>query len=97
MQKEIQLNNNDLLVMNLVHYFITEKDYNPVILHGVNDEIWLENMDSDYKLVRIVSHYIHNEEQLSFDRFKLQRILSNLKKKTLSLSMNVISIYTSLG
>ena len=96
-QKEIRIDNNDLLVMNLVHYFITEKDYNPVILHGVNDEVWLENMDSDYKLVRIVSHYIHNEEQLSFDRFKLQRILSNLKKKTLSLSMNVISIYTSLG
>ena len=97
MQKEIKLSNTDLLVMNLVHYFITEKDYNPVILHGVNDEIWLENMDSDYKLVRIVSHYIHNKEQLNFDRFKLRRILDNLKKKTFSLHMPVISIYTSLG
>lgn len=97
MQKEIRLNNSDLLVMNLVHYFITEKDYNPVILHGVNDEIWLENLDSDYKLIRIVSHYIHNKEQLNFDRFKLKRILDNLKKKTFSLSMPVISIYTSLG
>lgn len=97
MQKEIKLNNSDLLIMNLVHYFITEKDYNPVILHGVNDEIWLENMDSDYKLIRIVSHYIHNKEQLNFDRFKLRRILENLKKKTFSLNMPVISIYTSLG
>lgn len=97
MQKEIKLNNNDLLIMNLVHYFITEKNYNPVILHGINDEIWLENLDSDYKLIRIVSHYIHNEEQLNFDRFKLQRILDNLKKKTLSYKMPVISIYTSLG
>ena len=97
MPKEIKLNNSDLLVMNLVHYFITEKNYNPVILHGINDEIWLENMDSDYKLVRIVSHYIHNEEQLNFDRFKLKRILENLKKKTFSFSMPVVSIYTSLG
>lgn len=97
MQKEIKLNNNDLLIMNLVHYFITEKNYNPVILHGVNDEIWLENMDNDYKLIRIVSHYIHNKEQLNFDRFKLKRILENLKKKTFSFSMPVISIYTSLG
>ena len=95
--KEIKLNNNDLLIMNLVHYFITEKDYNPVILHGINDEIWLENLDSDYKLIRIVSHYIHNKEQLNFDRFKLKRILDNLKKKTFSLKMPVISIYTSLG
>ena len=97
MQKEIMLNNNDLLIMNLVHYFITEENYNPVILHGVNDEIWLENMDKDYKLIRIVSHYIHNEEQLNFDKFKVNKILANLKKKTFSLKMPVISIYTSLG
>lgn len=97
MPREIRLSSNDLLVMNLVHYFITEKDYNPVILHGINDEIWLENMDSDYKLIRIVSHYIHNMEQLKFDRFKLKRILDSLKKKTFSLKMPVISIYTSLG
>ncbi len=97
MPREIKLSNSDLLVMNLVHYFITEKNYNPVILHGVNDEIWLENMDSDYKLVRIVSHYIHNEEQLNFDRFKLKRILDDLKKKTFSFHLPLISIYTSLG
>ena len=39
MPKEIKLNNSDLLIMNLVHYFITEKSYNPVVLHGINDEI----------------------------------------------------------
>lgn len=97
MPKEIKLNNSDLLIMNLVHYFITEKSYNPVVLHGINDEIWLENLDNDYKLIRIVSHYIHNEEQLKFDRFKLKRIISNLKKKTFSLNMPVLNIYTSLG
>ena len=97
MQKEIKLNNNDLLIMNLVHYFITEKNYNPVILHGITDEIWLENMDRDYKLIRIVSHYIHNNEQLSFDRFKLSKIVGNLKKKTFSFRLPTISIYTNLG
>ena len=62
------------------------------------DEILeLENLENDYKLIRIVSHYIHNEEQLSFDRFKLKKILTNLKKKTFSFTMPVISIYTSLG
>ena len=97
MAKEIVLNSSDLLVMNLVHYFITEQNYNPVILHGVSDEIWLENMDSDYKIVRIVSHYIHNEEQFNFDRFKLNKISKNLKKKTFSLKMPVLSIYTNLS
>lgn len=94
---EIKINNNDILIMNLVHYFITEKDYNPVILHGINDEIWLENLSNDYKIIRIVSHYIHNDEQLKFDRFKLKRILDNLKKKTFTIDMPILSIYTSLG
>lgn len=94
---EVRINNNDLLIMNLVHYFITEKNYNPVVLHGITDEIWLENLDSDYKIIRIVSRYIHNNEQLRFDKFKLKRILDNLKKKTFSFNMPVVSIYTSLG
>lgn len=97
MTKEIRINTSDLLIMNLVHYFITEKDYNPVILHGINDEIWLENLENDYKIIRIVSHYIHNDEQLKFDRFKLKKILSNLKKKTFSFKMPVVSIYTNIG
>ena len=94
---EIKINNNDILIMNLVHYFITEKDYNPVILHGISDEIWLENLNNDYKIIRIVSHYIHNDEQLKYDRFKLKRITDNLKKKTFTIDMPILSIYTSLG
>ena len=97
MMPEIKINNNDLLIMNLVHYFITEKNYNPVVLHGINDEIWLENLDSDYKIIRIVSKYIHNNEQMDFDKFKLKKIVDNLKKKTFSVNMPVLNIYTSLG
>ena len=37
----ITLNKNDEIVMKLIHYFITEKGYNPIILHGAKDEIWL--------------------------------------------------------
>ena len=54
-------------------------------------------MDNDYKIVRIVSNYIHNNEQLDFDLFKTQKIVSNIKKKTLNLNMNVLSIYVDLG
>lgn len=95
--QDIIINDKDLFVMNLVHYFITEQDYNPVIIHGINDEIWLENMDSDYKIIRIVSHHIHNNEQLGFDKFKLNQIIKKLKLKTLSFKMNVLNIYTDLG
>ncbi len=95
--QEITLNNKDLLIMNLVHYFVTEKNYNPIILHGIEDEVWLENMNGDYRVVRIVGHYIHNNEQLKYDKFKVKQIIKKLKVKTLSLSLNTLTIYTDLG
>ena len=57
----------------------------------------LENMEEDYKIVRIVSKYIHNKEQLGFDKFRSKKITKELKKKTLSFKMPVLSIYTDIG
>ena len=94
--EEIVLKSDDLLIMNLINYFITEENYKPMIIHGLNDEIWLENLDNNYKIVRIVSHHIHNKEQLDFDKFKLSRIVKQVKKKTLSFKVKVLSIYTDL-
>lgn len=93
---EIVFKSDDILVMNLLNYFITEENYNPMIIHGVNNEIWLENLNSDYKIIRIVSHHIHNKEQLEFDKFKLSRIVSQVKKKTLSFKVKVLNIYTDI-
>ena len=91
------LDRKNTIAMKLLHYFITEKNYNPIILQGVENEIWLENLNEDYKVVRIVSGYIHNDEQFDFDKFKTKRILKKIRKKTLSLKMNVISIFLNLG
>ena len=93
----IRIDDKEVIVMNLVHYFVTEKNYNPVVVHGINDEIWLENMDSDYKIVRIVSRYIHNDEQLGFNRYRSSQITKKLRLKTLSFKMNVLSIFVDLG
>lgn len=71
----INMDEKNTLAMKLLHYFITEKGYTPIILQGADDEIWLENLDEDYKIVRIVMNYIHNEEQYKFDVFKTKRIL----------------------
>ena len=43
---EIIIKSDDLLVMNLINYFITEENYKPMIIHGINDEIWLENLEN---------------------------------------------------
>jgi len=94
---EIKINSKEEIVMNLIHYFVTEKNYNPVVVHGINDEVWLENMHSDYKIVRIISRYIHNNEQLGFNLFRSKQITKKLKLKTLSLKMNVLSIYVDYG
>lgn len=93
----IEIDNKEVIIMNLVHYFVTEKDYNPVVVHGINDEIWLENMSSDYKIIRIISKYIHNNEQLGFDKFRSKQITKKLRMKTFSWKMNVLNIYVDLG
>ena len=94
--EEVIFKSDDLVIMSLINYFITEKNYNPMIIHGVRDEIWLENLTEEYKIVRIVSHHIHNNEQLDFDKFKLNRIVKQVKKKTLSLRIKVLNIYTDI-
>ena len=91
------LNKNDELVMSLVHYFITEENYTPIVVKGVKDEIWLENLDGPYRIIRINSNYIHNDEQYKFDLFKTKKVVEQIKKKTLSMSMNTLNIFLNLG
>ncbi len=97
MENELMLDEKNIMVMKLLHYFITEKNYNPIVLQGVDNEIWLENLDEDCKVIRIVSEYIHNDEQYAFDVFKTKRIMSKIKKKTFSFSLNVMSFFLDMG
>lgn len=94
---ETMVNELDEKVMKLLHFFITEQGYNPIILRGAKDEIWLENLDSDYGIVRIVTNYIHNDEQFDFDLFKTNQIMKKIKKKTLSVNLKTLSIFLNLG
>jgi rhomboid protease GluP len=92
-----QISERDLVSMKLLHYFITKKNYTPIIVQGVENEIWLENLDSEYKVVRIVNSYIHNNEQLDFDAFKTQRMVKKIKRKTFSFNIKTLNILTDVG
>lgn len=96
-EENVLVDDKNMMVMKLLHYFITEKSYTPIILQGAENEIWLENLDEDYKIVRIVSSYIHNEEQYRFDVFKTKRIVKKIKAKTLSFHLNTLSIFLDLS
>lgn len=87
----------DELVMKLLHYFITEEGYNPIVLHGAKNEIWLENLDNPYKIIRIVTNYIHNDEQLNFDVLRANQIAKKIKKKTFCFKIKTLSIFINLG
>ncbi len=91
------LNNKDEMIMTLVHYFVTEENYTPINVQGARNEIWLENLDGPYKIVRINSKYIHNNEQLDMDLFKMHFVIKQIKKKTLSFKMNVLNICLDIG
>ncbi len=88
----IIVDKKDDLIMRLVHYFITEKNYAPIVVNGVKDEIWLQNQDGPYKIIRINANYIHNKEQLAFDLLKIKNVMRQVKRKTVSFSMNALNI-----
>lgn len=91
------MDKKDEIVMRLVHYFVTEENYQPIIVNGVKNEIWLENLEAPYKVIRINSNYIHNEEQLNFDKYKIKNITKQIKKKTFSLKMKTLNILLDLN
>ena len=93
----IKINQKDDVVLKILHYFITEEDYKPVIINGIENEIWLENMENDLKLIRINTNYIHNNEQLKSDTFKAETIMKTIKRNTLSFKMNMLNLLIDTG
>ena len=87
----------DVLVMKLFHYFITKKNYTPIVIRGVDNEIWLENSKEEFNIVRIVTKEIYNNEQYEFDIFKIRNIISQIKKKTFNPFVKVLTIYIGQG
>lgn len=54
-------------------------------------------MDGEFRIVRLVLGYIHNKEQLDFDNFKVNRLTKQIKMKTFTLKMKVLSLYLDLN
>ncbi len=90
--EQIIVNKKDDVVMKMLHYFVTEENYKPIILSGVQNEIWLENFDKDLKLIRININYIHNSEQFNNDLWKADIIRKNIGKKTFSFKTPMLNI-----
>lgn len=88
----VVMNKKDEIIMKLVHYFVTEENYNPIVVNGVKDEIWLENQEGPYRIIRINSNNIFNKEQLNYDYFKIESIVKQIKKKTFSFNVNTLNI-----
>ena len=93
----VVMDQKEELVMRLVHFFITKCNYTPIIVNGVQNEVWLENIDGPYRIIRINSNYIHNIEQFNLDISKINNIVKQIKKKTLTLSMNTLNINLDLN
>ncbi|MEG0794540.1 MAG: rhomboid family intramembrane serine protease, partial [Bacilli bacterium] len=88
----IQIGKNDQIMMSLVHYFVTKENYTPINVQGSKDEIWLENLDGPYRVIRISMNTLINDEQYNFDIAKMRFIIKQIKKKTLSFKVNALNI-----
>ncbi len=89
------IDEKELLSMKIIHYFIMNQNYNPIVIKGIEDEVWLENKHNAYSIVRIVTKNIRNNEQYEYDILKTKHIAKQIKRKTLDFSMNVLSIYVN--
>ncbi|MBP3635826.1 MAG: rhomboid family intramembrane serine protease [Bacilli bacterium] len=87
------IDDNELLVMKIIHYFIVNENYSPIVIKGITDEVWLENKNNSYSIIRIVTKHIHNEEQFNYDILKTKHIAKQIKRKTFDFSMNILSIF----
>ena len=97
MNNVVTVTERDELIMKLVHYFVTKENYAPIMVNGVKNEIWLENLDAYYKIVRINSNYIHNKEQLEFDLYKINNVSKQISKKTLTRKLKTLNILTDIN
>ena len=95
-ENTLSMTQTDEMIMKLLHYFVTVENYSPIVLKGAKNEIWLEKFDGEYKIVRLVSNYIHNNEQLNMDLYRTKQIMKRIKKKTMSFSINALSIFVNL-
>ena len=84
-------------LMQLAHYFITVENYTPIVVKGAENELWLENLDAPYRIIRLNLNYIHNNEQLKFDLFKIKGIVKQVKRKTLSFHVDTLNILLNAG
>lgn len=96
-ENTLSMTQTDEMIMKLLHYFVTVENYSPIVLKGAKNEIWLEKFDGEYKIIRLVSNYIHNNEQLNMDIYRTKQIMKRIKKKTMSFSINTLSIFVNLG
>lgn len=85
------------ILMQLAHYFITVQNYTPMVVRGAEGEIWLENINAPYRIIRINTNYIHNNEQLDVDLFKIKGIIKQVKRKTLSFKVPTLNILLDVG
>ncbi|MCH5167291.1 MAG: rhomboid family intramembrane serine protease [Erysipelotrichales bacterium] len=93
----LRMTSADEITMRLVHYFVTKENYQPIVVNGLENEIWLENTEKRYEVIRINSNYIHNDEQLNFDMFKAKAVIKQIKRKMFSLNCNTLNIMLNVS
>lgn len=48
------MDKKDEIVMRLVHFLVTKENYTPIVVNGVKNEVWLENVEGPYKSLELI-------------------------------------------
>lgn len=91
------LDKNNTLIYKALHYFVVDLDYEVVVVKGLDNELWLQNLSEEYKLIRFVFTPIINQEQLVMDIRKAAIVSKTIRNKMLSLKMKTMTFYFNIA
>ena len=62
---QVVMDKKEEIVMKLTHFLITKENYTPIVVNGTKNEVWLENQEGPYKIIRFI---ITNNINLTFSK-----------------------------
>ncbi len=88
--KEIRIDIQSELAMNIINYLMVEENY---VYVGNERDIWLENLDHPtVQLIYINQRNIFNEEQVARFFKQIEAVRSRLRRRYLMTRLNVLVI-----
>lgn len=90
MEKQIVINETELLSLNLIYYLYAKEDF---AFSGISKDTWLENFNHEhYQFVLLSNTPLYNQNQIEEKIMQLEKFKKNLLRKFFMFRVNILFI-----